>query len=136
MCTHQVHHLSNRFLLKDEKYKKNRKIYGLKLKKYITYKMCLIQISFYEPMLLLYNISNWKEKNSGRTSKVICYYDRNFCRTNFENFENKKLIFMHINKQKTSSSIMTMISWFWIMQVITHVYGSPKYKYGLPRTST
>ena len=65
MYTHQAHHLSNRFLLKDEKYKKNRKIYGLKLKKYITYKMCLIQISFYEPMLLWYNIPNWKGKIRG-----------------------------------------------------------------------
>ena len=50
------------FLLNVENYKKKRKIYGMKIKKYITYKMCLIPISFYEWMLLTYNISNREGK--------------------------------------------------------------------------
>ena len=56
-------------MLKDEKYKKNRKIYGLQFKKYITYTMCLIQISFYERMLLWYNIPNRKGKIRGAPLK-------------------------------------------------------------------
>ena len=69
MYTHQAHHLSNTFLLKDENYKKNRKIYGMKLKKWITYRMCLILISFYEWMLLWYNIPNRKGKIRGAPLK-------------------------------------------------------------------
>ena len=56
MCTHQAHHLSNMFLLNVENYKKKCKIYGIKMKKYITYKMCSISISFYECMIITFNI--------------------------------------------------------------------------------
>ena len=64
MCTHQAHHLSNMFLLNVENYKKKRKIYGtcMNIKKYITYKMCSIPISFYEGMLLTYYIPNREGK--------------------------------------------------------------------------
>ena len=62
MCTHQARHLSNHFLLNVENYKKKRKIYGIKMKKYITYKMCLILISFYELMILTCNIPKLKGK--------------------------------------------------------------------------
>ena len=69
MYTHQAHHLSNTFLLKDKNYKKNRKIYAMKLKKLITYRMYLILISFYEWMLLWYNIPNQKGKIRGAPLK-------------------------------------------------------------------
>ena len=48
MYKHQAHHLSDQYMLKHENYKKKRKIYGMKMKKYITYKMGSIPISFYE----------------------------------------------------------------------------------------
>ena len=40
------------FLLNVENYKKKLKIYGMKMKKYMTYKICSIPISFYEWMIL------------------------------------------------------------------------------------
>ena len=69
MYTHQAHHLSNNFLLKEENYKKKRKIYGTNLKKYIRYKMCLIPISFYTWMILIYNIPKQKGKIRGAPLK-------------------------------------------------------------------
>ena len=62
MCTHQAHHLSNIVLLHVENYNKKCKIYGIKMKKYITYKMCSIPISFYEWMILTCNILKPKGK--------------------------------------------------------------------------
>jgi len=71
MCTHQAHHLSNHFLLNVENYKKNCKIYGIKMKKYITYKMSLILISFYAWMILTCNIP--KRKGKIRSPPVKSY---------------------------------------------------------------
>ena len=62
MCTHQAHHLTNMFLLNVENYKIKYKIYGIKMKKYITYKMCLILISFYVWMIITCNIPKLKGK--------------------------------------------------------------------------
>ena len=45
--------------------KKKRKIYGIKMKKYITYKMCSIPICFYEWMILTCIISKLKGKIRG-----------------------------------------------------------------------
>ena len=65
MCTHQAHHLSNMFLLNVENYKKKCKIYGMNIKKYITYKMCSISISFYKRIILTCNIPKLAGKIRG-----------------------------------------------------------------------
>ena len=53
------------FLLNVENYKIKRKIYGLKMKKYITYKLRSIPISFYKRMILTCNIPKLAGKIRG-----------------------------------------------------------------------